>query len=847
MPTNARAGLLVFLVFVLQNVAAAETSLQGTSLPDYIESLSSHGLRIIYSSDLVLDEYLIQKEPTAQDPIEALREVLRPHGLILSDGPAGSHLISKAADDLATRSLTFRVVEADTSTGIVQARVIVDGVLSGLTDALGNLVVSSVSLGTHSVTVSADAYLTSETTDVVVSRHSPDSVLITVKPALPPLPEIVVTSSRYNLRYENAVSHTFLDRELTTNLPDVGDEAIRSIMRLPGTANGGVSTRSHIRGGTANEVLFLLDGLRLYEPYHLKDFQSVSTIVDQSAIAGIDFYSAGYQARYGDRMSGVIDIDLREPVADRYTELSASFFNTSGLSLGRFGENDQGDWMISARRGNLDLIGDLVEHDFGDPRYFDILTHVGWRPSDRTYLSANALISDDEVTISSSATGEVAAARYSNHVFWLKAESAWTDKLESSTILSATQIDNMRNGRTDIPNIVSGVLDDSREFRTTGLKQDWQYSVSDRWLLSAGFDFRRMRANYRLESSLAVLPPFDQILDNQPLVVRSIETSPEGSQYAGYIESRWRPSTRFFVDVGLRWDKQTYTIADHDDQFSPRLNVLYLLGDKTELRLGFGRFYQAQEINELQVGDGLTEFLPAQRARHIVATLSHGFASGVDLRLEVYRKSYDSLIPRYENVFNSLVLIPELQIDRTRIDADSAIAEGAEIMVSGQNNGNDVLWWASYTWSEVVDSIGVGKAPRSWDETNTFKAGLNWDWGIWNLSAAGIVHTGWPKTELISETITQPDGSEELIASTTARNSSRHDIFHSLDIRISRDFDVSKGTLTGFFEVTNLYDRNNPCCTQFSQQVDATGSATITASSRNWLPLVPSLGVIWRF
>ena len=124
-------------------------------------------------------------------------------------------------------------------------------------------------------------------------------------PAEEPIPEIVVTSSLHRLQYSRAVVRTRLDRELATRIPTVAEEAVRLTDRLPGTANGGVSTRNHIRGGEANEVLFLLDGLRVYEPYHLKDFQSVATTVNSSAIAGMDFFTGAYPARYGDRMSGV--------------------------------------------------------------------------------------------------------------------------------------------------------------------------------------------------------------------------------------------------------------------------------------------------------------------------------------------------------------------------------------------------------------------------------------------------------------------------------------------------------------------------------------------------------------
>ena len=176
MLSKARLGALFILVFALQKGIAAETSLQGTPLQDYIESLSSKGLRINYSSDLVRDDYLIQQEPTAPDPIEALREVLRPYGLILSGGPAGSHLITKAAEDPRAGTVSLRVVGAGGSGGVALARVYVDDDLSGHTDASGSLILSSLSPGTHNVAVSADGYLDSAGTDVMVSRNSPASV-----------------------------------------------------------------------------------------------------------------------------------------------------------------------------------------------------------------------------------------------------------------------------------------------------------------------------------------------------------------------------------------------------------------------------------------------------------------------------------------------------------------------------------------------------------------------------------------------------------------------------------------------------------------------------------------------
>ena len=730
---------------------------KGSSLADYLDSLTQQGLRIIYSSDLVSPDQVLLQEPDPSDPKSSLAELLRPYGLKAVDGPSGSLLIIHEAS---------------------------------------------------SATVPAEA-----------------------KPAMvKPLPEIIVTSSLHRLQYLGSGSHSYLERELSTRIPAAAEEAVRLTNRLPGTASGGISSRNHIRGGEVNEVLFLFDGLRLYEPYHLKDFQAVASIVNASAISGIDFYTGGYPVRYGDRMSGVMSMQLREPAERVETELSLSFYNASALSLGRFGEREQGDWLIAARRGNLDLIADVIDPDYGSPDYHDLLLHFGWEFGPRARISANFLVSHDKINIADNDVGETANAKYDNRVLWLKWSADWSDVLQSETILSLNDINDTRIASLDMPGIVSGVLDETRDFMAYEIRQDWTYSASDTWMVNLGFRGRHQDAEYRHSLDKTVVAPFDRILDNAPFVSRDLELSPEGAQYAAYSELRWQPFRKLVVDLGLRWDQQTYTTSSDDRQYSPRASVLWRSSDRTEFRIGFGQFYQAQEINELQVSDGVGTFYPAQRAKHVVANLKHSFRSGINLDVSLYRKAFRSLRPRFENVFNALTLVPELQFDRVMIDAPEAESRGAELMASYGSGDDELFWWLGYSWSEVEDTMASGKMKRSWDQTHTGKLGVSWRWGAWNFSAAGEVHTGWPQTLITSEI-----------------NARRYSVFHTLDARASRDFDLRRGTLTAFLEVTNLYNRNNPCCTEYSIRPGAGGADELVAAKKYWLPIVPSLGVAWRF
>lgn len=657
------------------------------------------------------------------------------------------------------------------------------------------------------------------------------------------IPEIVVTSSLHRLDYSPPLTHTYLDRELATRIPTTAEEAVRLTDRLPGTANGGVSSRNHIRGGEVNEVLFLLDGLRLYEPYHLKDFQAIATIVNSSAIGGMDFYTGAYPAHFGDRMSGVLSIDLREADEAMETELALSFFNASIVSLGTFGRERQGDWLFSARRGNLDLVVDVVDPDFGSPDYRDFLGRVGWAFGPRGVVSASFLVSDDKLSLADANRGEQASATYRNRVAWFRWDAEWSDVLNSKTIAAVSDISDARRGSLDLPGIVSGSLDEYQKFRALEFRQDWRWVISPNRMLRFGIDIKDLDAGYRFASAKTVEPPFDGILDNRPSSVLDFELDPAGAQYAAYAELRWRFSDKWTIDLGLRWDEQNYTTAADDKQYSPRAGMLYKPGDSTEIRFGWGQYYQAQEINELQASDGVADFFPAQHAEHFVLNMRHAFRSGLHASFSVYRKSFRSLRPRFENSFNTLTLLPELQFDRVRVDASGAEAIGAEVTLSRGTPNQDVLWWVGYAWSEVEDATADGDIKRGWDQTHTLRGGMSWRWGSWDFSAAGEVHTGWPKTTMTGELAAAPGGGTELLLDVSRRNDSRYPVFHAVDIRVSREFDVGRGDLTAFLEITNLYDQANPCCTEYSLVPDG----SLASRESHWLPLVPSLGVVWRF
>jgi hypothetical protein len=80
-----------------------------------------------------------------------------------------------------------------------------------------------------------------------------------------------------------------------------------------------------------------------------------------------------------------------------------------------------------------------------------------------------------------------------------------------------------------------------------------------------------------------------------------------------------------------------------------------------------------------------------------------------------------------------------------------------------------------------------------------------------------------------------------------SRNRLRYDTFVSVDVRLSRRFRLSRGSLLAFVEVSNALDRRNPCCLDWDLTEDSAGNAILENDVRNWLPLIPAAGILWEF
>ena len=720
------------------------------------------------------------------------------------------------------------------------------------TDATGEFALTGVEPGEEYLVEARAAGHTVEVAEAVVVAAGETTEVTFRLVAVPvPVEEIHVTAKHTLLR-EEPITVVNLDREEIAELPHFGDDLYRAVAVLPGTSAKDFSARFSVRGGLHDDVLVRLDGLELYEPFHLKDFEGVFNVVDPEIIAGVDLTPGSYPAEYGDRMGGVLDMWTRRPDGGSLNA-GISFANAWLGGSGGFADG-RGRWLGSARRGYLDLLMSFVGEEQGrgeeedwSPRYWDAFAKVELDLTERQSLSLKALLADDVLIIDQRDAFETTDARtsFGNLNLGLDHQAALGDRAVVQTLLSAARVDRDRSVRWSERDEWI-VMDDDRELEVVSLRQDWSLSLSDGQFLKLGFEVRGLEVEYDYYNEIVDVNYIDDPRFPPPLRTTEFADRMKDEQYGVWVADRLRLSKGLTVELGARFDRQSIT---NDSQVSPRLNLVGDLGGAGLLRAGWGRFRQSQRLHELAVEFGETDFHPAQSADQLSLGYERELPGGHRLRVDAYRREVSDPLPRYETLFNTFSPIPQFEPDLIRIAADEVLAEGVEMHLRGRSRPR-LDWWLSYTLSSIEEHVDGEWRFRSIDQTHAVAANLNYRPSRkWNLSWVWLYHTGWPTTAVEAELVEGADGVWREVHTIGPFYAERLADYHRLDLRASRATSVGRGQLTFFIDVQNLYDRANPRGLEIDESywvAQPDGRVLAEFEEEAWFGIMPSFGISWQ-
>ena len=771
--------LLSALLLLGPTLAGAVT--QGQSLTAALEELRSRGLRLIFSSGLVRPDLTVNVDVGAAEAAEApedlARRILAPHGLTLEPIRAG----------------LFSVVKREPARAA-------------------------------SARANGQAPEGSRSAD-----------------ANEPLYEVDVYASRYVIdEGSTAASLAELTRDDVQTLPGLNEDVLRVTRFLPGTASNALSARSHVRGGRDEELAVYFDGVPLFEPFHYKDVQSLLGMLDPGSISKIDFFSGVFPARYGNRLSGVLDISPRTFSGRDYNELGASVLYTHGLSQGRLDDYPV-EWLVSVRSGNIDAVTDLLEREGAKPEFLDSLARFQVDTGPRSSLAAGMLLLDDDLEANLDQGAERGDVEYRDATGWASWRFRPDEASELIATASRTERHTNRVGSIDRAGSAAGSVEDHRVFDTNTLRLEGSAKVSERMSLNAGAEWYDYVAHYRYRSATDIDPLFAAVFGSPTKRVNDQFFDADGQSYAAFASTLVDVSKRVSIDLALRWDAQRFGPAFSDDQISPRVSAQYQYDPDTTFRLSWGRMAQTQRPDELQVQDGDPRFHAAQRSTQTVLSLERKLEPMALLRVEAYDKRITDPTPIFENLLDPFALFPELEPDRVRVAPDSSHVHGAELSLRWQL-ANNWSGWMSYSWSQATDRLGPVRALRTWDQKHTVTSGLVWQPGAWQFSGNVNWHSGWRRNALVQTGVANGAASGVELE---PRNGSAWNNYFSLDLRTEWVRALPKGALHVYGEIDNLTNHANDCCVAYS--VQPSGSlAALSARDSTWLPRLYLLGVTWQ-
>lgn len=234
---------------------------------------------------------------------------------------------------LWAQGLDVRGVVADSATGerIPYANITVRGTTRGASTNLnGFYLITNLPFGTYELAASAVGYRT-EVRKVVVRGREPVVVSFRLSQRTVEFSEIIVESERVVEKLDAASIHVLGEQQIL-DVPSAGvPDVFRSLTLLPGiVSTSDVSSKFFVRGGAGDQNLILLDGMRIYNPFHAF---GVYSVFDPDIIRSAQVMTGAFPAGYGNRLSSVVNLSTRQGNSSRLAGRAEANFLSGKLLL----------------------------------------------------------------------------------------------------------------------------------------------------------------------------------------------------------------------------------------------------------------------------------------------------------------------------------------------------------------------------------------------------------------------------------------------------------------------------------------------------------------------------------
>ena len=635
-------------------------------------------------------------------------------------------------------------------------------------------------------------------------------------------PSVKVIAERERFKKEVDVSRMKIDAEQLKMTPAfIESDIMKSLQMLPGvTTFNELSNKLYIRGGTPDENLILLDGVPIYNPgTHLFGFFST---FPSEAVKNVETYTGGFPVKYGDRLSSVIDVNVRNGNPNRIkggarlSFLAKSFYFEGPVT-------DNITFFTSFRKTHFDLLMSILtfilnagEYTFSY-KFYDFLSKVNFSPTPSFNAGITFYTGDDIMKVMEFSYNP----ERKNFDIWKanlhignQGVSFNLNKIINSwsSFNSIFYVSKFRS-RLDAQFMTGSVVEDSA-FIKEGItefafKPQLTFELWEDNFLSVGLE-----GHYTTFYTDIFI--FERYRDERD----SIFNFSDMYTFPGYMELKNRLFDRFILSSGMRVIYVPHMGEIYSD---PRAGIKFLINENTAIKVAAGRFHQfiytlnGQE-SFLTVYD---RWMMVEKNPPCVDHLIGGFEKitdrGDDFRIEGFLKEYRSIkILEISNFLGDIppVLAEENDTLRHMIKDGRGTSYGVELFL--RKNWNTWHISTSYTYSVTQRELNGRKFYPRYDTRHQMNILISKKIGSINISARWVYASGQPFRGFALKVKSYGYDMEDdtimyhgLIPVFTDINSVRMPPTHRLDIHLEKNLHIWKNSGILFIDIINAYWRKN--------------------------------------
>jgi hypothetical protein len=496
-----------------------------------------------------------------------------------------------AARAACCASVSGYVVDSHSREPLPAAAVMIKGTDRGVSTNLdGFFILDRIQPAVYTLHIRCLGYR-SRDLEVAVRSESSPPLTVEIEPSPVLLSESRVMAGPANGREERLsprVSTVPVEARLIRMMPSLGGEmdVLRALQTIPGVkASSDLSSALHVRGGSPDQTLIMMDHNVVYNPSHL--FGIFSTF-NADAVKHLELIKGGFPARYGGRSGSVLEVITNEGNRRRHQGLFSLGIVSARTSYEAPLPGDRGSFAASFRRTYMDPIlaalRSAPDTDLPDYYFYDANGKINFDLTPTSTLTTAGYWGNDRMNLDFGPSD----ARLAMNLTWgnRTLSSRWRRALGRNKFLSVGAAVSLYRSGWEITN-EEVILDKAKDLLDDySIKSDLEITHGNHQI-TTGLWASAFRIQFREET--------------QNLVY--VDVNERWGNYALYVQDRWRASSFLEVLPGLRGyyhDAGDWTALD------PRLAVVYYWDPSLRFKAAGGRY--AQFINLASFGEGMTNF-----------------------------------------------------------------------------------------------------------------------------------------------------------------------------------------------------------------------------------------------